>query len=47
MNISVIHSLPSSTEIKNAWSYTYALPYVFMVWCLVKYRMHLHGVVLS
>jgi len=25
------HSLPSSTEVKNAWSYTSTPPYVFMV----------------
>jgi hypothetical protein len=23
---------------KNAWSYTSTLPYIFMVWCLVKHR---------
>jgi hypothetical protein len=30
------HSPPSSAEVKNAWSYTSTLPYVFMVWYLVK-----------
>jgi hypothetical protein len=29
------HLVPKS---KNAWSYTSALPYVFMAWCLVKHR---------
>jgi hypothetical protein len=32
------YSPPSSAEVKNAWSYTSALQYVFMVWCLVKHR---------
>jgi len=32
------HSPPASAEAKNAWSYTYTLPYVFMALCLVKYR---------
>jgi hypothetical protein len=32
------HSPPSSAEVKNAWSYTSIPPYVFMAWCLVKYR---------
>jgi len=31
------HSPLSSTKIKNAWSYTIALPYVFMEWYLVKH----------
>jgi hypothetical protein len=30
--------LPSSAEIKNAWSYTSTPQYVFMAWCLVKHR---------
>jgi hypothetical protein len=32
------HSLPSSAEVKNAWSYTFTPQYVFMAWCLVKHR---------
>jgi hypothetical protein len=32
------HSPPSRAEVKNAWNYTSTLPYVFMVWCLVKHR---------
>jgi hypothetical protein len=32
------HSFPSTAEVKNAWSYTSTLPYVFMAWCLVKHR---------
>jgi hypothetical protein len=32
------HSPPSSAEVKNAWSYTFTPPYVFMKWCLVKHR---------
>jgi hypothetical protein len=32
-------SPPSSSEVKNAWSYTSAPPMcVFMAWCLVKHR---------
>jgi hypothetical protein len=32
------HSLPSSAEVKNAWSYTSTPQYVLMAWCLVKHR---------
>jgi hypothetical protein len=32
------HSPPSSTEVKNACGYTSTLPYVFMVWYLIKHR---------
>jgi hypothetical protein len=35
------HSPPSSTETKNAWSYTSTHQYVFMTWCLVKHRDNL------
>jgi hypothetical protein len=38
------HSTPYSAEVKNVWSYTSTAPYVFMSWCLVKYRTRLHGV---
>jgi hypothetical protein len=37
------HSLLPNFEVKNAWSYTSTSLYVFAVWCLVKYRIHLHG----
>jgi hypothetical protein len=40
-------SSPSSAEIKKAWSYTSIPQYVFMTWCLVKYRIYLYGMVLS
>jgi hypothetical protein len=30
------HLPPSNAEVKNAWSYTSTLPYVFMAWCLIK-----------
>jgi hypothetical protein len=30
------HSPPSSSELKNAWSYIYTPQYAFMTWCLVK-----------
>jgi hypothetical protein len=36
------HSPPSSTEVKNAWSYTSNPPYVFMAWCLVKAQGQLY-----
>jgi hypothetical protein len=29
------HSPPSSAEVKNAWSYTSGLLYIFMSWCSV------------
>jgi hypothetical protein len=32
------HSLPSSAEVRNAWSYTYTPQYAFMALCLVKHR---------
>jgi hypothetical protein len=42
-----IFSPPSSGEVKNSWSYTSTPPYFFMAWCLIKHKVHLHGVVLS
>jgi len=41
------HLPPSSAEVKNAWSYIFTVPYVFMTSCLVKHRMCLHDVVFS
>jgi hypothetical protein len=32
------HSFPSSAEVKNAWSYSCTLPYIFIAWGLVKHR---------
>jgi len=32
---------------KNAWSYTSTPQYVFIVWCLIKQEICLHGMVLS
>jgi len=40
------HSPPSGGEVKNTWSYISTPPYVFMVRCLIKKWMCLHGVVL-
>jgi hypothetical protein len=37
------HSLPSSAEIKNDWSFTAILPHVFM--CSIKQRIFLNGMV--
>jgi hypothetical protein len=34
---------PSTAEVKKAWSYTSTPPYVFMAWCLNKYRIRLHS----
>jgi hypothetical protein len=34
-------SPPSSTEVKNVWSYTSTTQYVFTVWYLVKHRDNL------
>jgi hypothetical protein len=31
------HSLPSSAEVKNAWSFTSISSYVLMAWCLIKH----------
>jgi hypothetical protein len=39
------HSSSSSGGIKNAWRYISTPPYVFMVWCLIKYRISIQGVV--
>jgi hypothetical protein len=33
------HLPPSNVKVKNAWSYTSTPPYIFIAWCLVKYRM--------
>jgi glutathionyl-hydroquinone reductase len=32
------HSVASSAEVKNVWSYTSIPPYAFMAWCSVKRR---------
>jgi hypothetical protein len=41
------HSPPSIADVTNAWNYNSTPPYVFMVWCLVKYTIRLHVMVLS
>jgi hypothetical protein len=38
------HSPPSKAEVRNEWSYNSTPPYVFMAWCLIKQRIHFHGV---
>jgi len=38
------HLSLSSTKVKNLWSYTSTPSYIFMVWCLVKYRIRFHGI---
>jgi hypothetical protein len=37
------HSPPSSAEVKNAWSYTSTLSFVFMAWRLIKHRDSLNS----
>jgi hypothetical protein len=32
------HTPASNAEVKNAWSYTSILQYIFMAWCLIKHR---------
>jgi hypothetical protein len=39
-------SPPFSAEAKNAWGCTTTY-YVFVTWCLIKRKIHLHGVVLD
>jgi len=41
------NSHPYIIDVKNTWSYTSIPPYVFMAWCLIKQRIHLHGMVLK
>jgi len=31
-----------SADVKSAWNYIPTPPYIFMAWCFVKYRIHLH-----
>jgi len=40
------HLSPTSGELKNAWSYTSILPYVFIEWFLIKYRSNSGHVVM-
>jgi hypothetical protein len=42
----VDNSSPSG-KVRIAWSYISTPPYVFMAWCLIKHRIHLHVVVVS
>jgi len=39
------HSSAYSTEDKKPWVYASTSPYVFMVWCLIKQMVGLHGAV--
>jgi hypothetical protein len=41
------HLPPSRADITNVKSHTSTTPYVFIVWCLVKQKIRLHGVVIS
>jgi hypothetical protein len=46
-NCGADHSLPSSAEVKNAWSYTSSPQYAFMAWCSVKAQGQLYLLPLS
>jgi hypothetical protein len=37
------YSPPSTADVKNTRKYLSTPTHVFMAWCLVKYRIHLHG----
>jgi hypothetical protein len=37
----------SNPEVKNAWSYTSTLQYVFIMWCFITQEICVHSVVLS
>jgi hypothetical protein len=41
------HSPPFRAKVKNVWSCTSTLPFSFMVWCLIRKRICLYGMVLS
>jgi hypothetical protein len=41
------NSHPFSSKVKNTWMYTSTPPYVVMVWCLSKHRIHPHGMILK
>jgi hypothetical protein len=41
------HSLPTSAEVKNVWSYIFTCSCAFMAWYSVTHRINLHDVVLS
>jgi hypothetical protein len=43
----ILPTLPSGAEVKIMWICTSTPPYILMVWCLVKHRIHLHDVVLK
>jgi hypothetical protein len=40
------HSIQSSSEVKNAWS-NFSTPPISLRGVVIKYRIRLHGVVLS
>jgi hypothetical protein len=37
-------SFPSNDEVKNAWTMCTLPPYVFMAWCLIKYKSNFTSV---
>jgi len=43
----VYNSPPLSAKVKYAWSCISTLPHIFMMWCLVKHGILLHGLVFS
>jgi len=38
-------SPPCRAEVKKVWGQTTIPPYVFVAWCLIRYKIGLHGVV--
>jgi hypothetical protein len=41
------YSPSSSADVKKAPNCILTSSYIFMVWCLIKHRIHLHGMVLG
>jgi hypothetical protein len=37
------HSLPSSAEVKNVWSYSFIFPFVFVAWYLINYYLWINN----
>jgi len=43
----VNHSPTSSIKVKNVWKCTSTVHIFFMVWLLIKHRIHPHGMILG
>jgi len=44
MSCEADHSPPSTGDVKDVWSYISTAKYVFILWCLIKHKIRLHGV---